>query len=59
MMRLRNGCGVAEPAVPRIAVDALREDSAGNLWIGTAGQALLRYKSGSLTAYSQTDRYRC
>jgi ligand-binding sensor domain-containing protein/signal transduction histidine kinase len=49
--RLQNGCGIPEHGLPRVAINALHHDAAGNLWIGTVGQGLYRVTGGILARY--------
>jgi ligand-binding sensor domain-containing protein/signal transduction histidine kinase len=49
--RLRDGCSAPESRLPDRALTLLHEDRAGNLWIGTIGGGLMRYRGGALTTF--------
>ena len=51
LSQLKDNCTIPDPSVPRLAVSAVREDSAGNLWIGTIGQGLYRYGIGPVVHF--------
>ena len=48
------GCA-PDPAMPNLSIAALREDSEGDLWIGTVGHGLLRKRSGELNSWMAGD----
>ncbi len=49
--QLRDGCIVPDQAMPKLALTLLHGDRAGNVWIGTIGAGLLRYRAGALTTF--------
>jgi ligand-binding sensor domain-containing protein/signal transduction histidine kinase len=49
--QLKGGCSVRDPALPDLALTLLHEDRAGNLWIGSIGAGLMRYRAGALTTF--------
>lgn len=48
---IRNGCSVPDPSIPNVALTLLHEDRSGNLWAGTNGRGLLRFRAGAVARF--------
>jgi len=49
---IHDGCEIPRVPLPLVGISSLQKDASGVLWIGTAGQGLLRTRAHGMVSYS-------